>query len=243
MPHTQKLEPETNRNGVHVDPTDESNGTGAVVAKRVDGYDHGGRDSEAREDRHAGNGNSYVGDIDTERGDLKLESTSLADYNYIFKALADVTLSKSGLQEIFSPLNTAGDGLSGWLVISWELPGLLAKRSASKELSTMADGVVQTQNVWDMVVICGSAGVYEASTAGQYLTKHFPALATAIMEIIQDALDHISQMRGKSTMEMKCSRTGSNNTKNVKRMVLVRASDGLLLTHRVLFWSFQTLGT
>jgi hypothetical protein len=243
MPHAQKLEPATNRNRAHVDPTDESNGTDAVVAKRVDGYDHGGGASEAREDRHGGIGCSYVGDIDTEQGDLKLESTSIADHKYVFKALADVTLSKSGLQEILPSLNTAGDGLSGWLVISWELPGLLAQRSASKEPSTMADGVVQAQNVWDMVVICGSAGVYEASTAEQYLTKHFPALARAIMEIIQDALDRIGQMRGKSTTEMKCSRTGSNNTKNVKRMVLVRVSDGLLLTHRVLFWSFQTLRT
>ena len=121
----------------------------------------------------------------------------MADHNYTFQALADVTLSNSGLQQKFSAHKTDGDGLSSWLVIAWELPGLLAKRSVSKESLTGTDRAVQAPNVWDTVVISGSASVYEASTAEQYLTKHFTTMAKPVMDIVQDALDHIGHVRGK----------------------------------------------
>ena len=126
-----------------------------------------------------------------------MKSVSLRDHNYTFEALAGVTLSNSGLQEKFSAHKADGDELSSWLVISWELPKLLAKRSVPKESLAGTDRVVQAQNVWDTVVITGSASVYEASTAEQYLTKHFPTMAKPVMEIVRDALDHMGHVRGK----------------------------------------------
>lgn len=115
----------------------------------------------------------------------------------IWQRLANIPISVDELTNV-DISDTSPYLRHSWLVLAWEVPKIISKaRPSVNSLLTGSATMPQYIDISNAIVVSGASNIYEASTTSDHLRKHWGSVGTDVLDAIQDALAHMSEVRGK----------------------------------------------